>query len=266
MAAVDPVMKARLTGRKGKRSAKCNSRPVGVIYSRTSSPGTKLDGSTARQKQAARQAAKAAGIQVGQEITDVVSGSLPLQRRAVFRKLLASAEGSKRPVCIFVESARAVARDSVVAEQVFRRINGSNVSIICRDMPTLFNHTLDPAAKFCRQVMCAREECDKDTVVLRLRHGLEHAKSKSKRITQKGSVKVNGAKTILEQVPLPLGALAKLKAEVAKYKKGKQGLRPMAAGISKVLKRQVHHETARRMVGEIEARHKLALKGKRQRS
>ena len=265
------MTKAKLRGCKGKEGAKgkgcrLTSRPVGVIYSRTSSPGTKLDGSTARQKQAARQAAKAAGVQVGREITDVVSGSLPLQRREVFRELLAKAGQSKRPVCIFVESARAVSRDSVVAEQVFRQINGSNVSIVCRDMPTLFSHTADPAAKFCRQVMCAREECDKDTVVLRLRHGLEHAKTKSKRTTQNGSVKVNGAKTILEQIPLPLRAWAKLKAEVSKYKKGQQGLRPLASGISKVIKRQVHHETARRMVGEIEARSKMALKRTRQSS
>ena len=135
-------------------------------------------------------------------ICEVISGSLPLDKRSTFQSMLS---GTKFKIDkIFVESARAVSRDADVAEQIYKAAKAANVEIIpqdwteshpsrprwprasapsrnawpprsasaClsvgQDLPGLFAHDPSPVETFMRRVVLAMTELEKNLIVSRL--------------------------------------------------------------------------------------------------
>lgn len=109
-------------GRQGKATVRrCgHNKSIGVVYTRTSSPGLKVERSKARQIQSGAQAAKGkGGAPVVKKVCEVISGSLPLDRRNTLMDLLSGKVqglGTVNPkkLKVFVESARAIERDAMV--------------------------------------------------------------------------------------------------------------------------------------------------------
>jgi|APFre7841882630_1041343.scaffolds.fasta_scaffold234115_1 hypothetical protein len=105
----------------------------------------------------------------------------------------------------------------------------------------------------------ANEEFHRDLAVQRLTHGLEEAKKRGKRKTQKGSSKVNGRKTYLEPLSPSPRQMKKLKKEAKGYKAGKIGCRTLAKLMTKILKlkdgkgndKGMCHETAKRLSKQV---------------
>ena len=82
-----------------------------AIYCRTSSKANQNSSSASRQKNAAKTAAEAQHSQVVTTIAEIVSGSLPLDQRGQFTKLM-DMGAAKNLDKIFIESTRALARDA----------------------------------------------------------------------------------------------------------------------------------------------------------
>jgi len=231
---------------------------VGVLYARTSSEGDKVQRSAARQFSHSSRAVKGAGknVKVLKKVSEVVSGSLPLQGRDTLMNLLSgkipgATSVDPRKLLVFVESARAVARDAMVGEQLYQASKATGARIVPADMPNLFSHNPTPAENFIRKIMMSVQELDRDQIIQRCSAGLDAKRLTSGRTTQCGRVKVNGSKSILESKPPNKKKMNMIKAAVKKYQCGRLALRPLASEIGKILKRKIHHETARRMAMEI---------------
>ena len=127
-------------------------------------------------------------------VKEVISGSLPLAKRNKFLNLI---NGKNKVLKVFVESARAVARSAIVAEDAWKLSKENGVQIIPADLPYLFRHDASPGETVMRRVMLSVQEFERDMVVHRLTHGLITKKATSRRINQVGKIKVNGAHSIL---------------------------------------------------------------------
>ena len=233
----------------------------GVLHARASSEGDKVQRSAARQFQRGTQAATGAGknIKLIKKVSEVISGSLPLQQRDTLMNLLSgkipgASSVDPRKLLVFVESARAVARDAMVGEQLYLASKASGARIVPADMPNLFSHNPSPAENFIRKIMMSVQELDRDQIIQRCAAGLAAKKLTSKRITQAGQVKINGSKSILEAKAPSKKNVKAIKFAVRQYQLGNLALRPLACKIGKVLKRKIHHNTAQRMVSEILAK------------
>ncbi len=90
-----------------------------VVYVRTSTRTNKDKGGKKRGADAAKSMAQCRGDKVSGVIHDVVSGSKPLDQRDVLVNLLTGA-GKKKCRKIYVESARDIARDMLVVEQIYQ--------------------------------------------------------------------------------------------------------------------------------------------------
>ena len=100
-----------------------------IIYTRTSSKANANGSSRARQTMSCKKVAtRRRDVQTSNitAVSEVISGSLPLERRG---KLLDILSGSK-VLKVFVESARAVARSAVVAEQAWKVAKDNGVEIV----------------------------------------------------------------------------------------------------------------------------------------
>lgn len=233
---------------------------VGVIYTRTSSMGKKVVGSKSRQIQKSSEAATRQKVPILKTVSEVTSGSLPADQRETLLALLSGQVPGMETVKpgnlkVFVESARAIARDANVAEQLYQRSKTAGVQIISADMPHLFCHQPSPAETFMRRVLLAVWEFDRDMILFRMAKGLDEKRKTSKEITQYGEVKVNGSKSILTKLKPSLSKLKAVKKVVKQYEDGTLGLRPLAAQMSSILKRNIAHETARRMIAEMASKH-----------
>ena len=101
-------------------------------------------------------------------------------------------------------------RAAVAAESLYDFSKKQGVTIVASDLPDLFSHEENPASRFLRRIICAYNELEKDMTVSRLQHGLANKKKKARaalrngnksvKLSQKGVVKVNGSKSILETV------------------------------------------------------------------
>jgi len=97
--------------------------------------------------------------------------------------------------------------------------------------------------------MLATQEFERDVIVERLQHGLARAKAKSKSRTQSGAIKVQGAKTTLEQVK-PSKATSKEIRNIAKKGWSQRMIRDY---LRQLLDRpSLGTSTAMRMLSEIE--------------
>ena len=87
-------------------------------------------------------------MQVHSAIAEVISGYVKYDQRATLkqileRKLPGMPEERKRTVHVFVESVRALARNAMVGEEIYKQ-SKKNINIIPQDYPTLFSHSETP--------------------------------------------------------------------------------------------------------------------------
>ena len=182
-----------------------------ALYTRTSCQANANKSGPARQEKAVQGICPHQSFKVAKSLTEVVSGSLPMDKRKAFTSFLA--ECSKSGIEeILVESTRAVARDASVAESLFQMSKSLGVKIVPADIPSLYEHSPNPAQKFLRRVMMAYTELEKDLTVQRLQAGLalkrqavtKARKTKQTKIgnkivfrNQRGHAKANGRMSIL---------------------------------------------------------------------
>lgn len=145
-----------------------------VAYLRTSSATNVAGDSSERQRQAIRQHATAAGLEVVQEFFDAaVSGADPLDQRAGFTALLAwCQEVGVRT--IIVENASRFARDLIVQETGYALLKAQGFTLVAADDPDAF--TADtPTARMVRQILGAVSEFEKANLVAKLRGARDRA-------------------------------------------------------------------------------------------
>ena len=216
-----------------------------AVYARISSTSQKDGSGIKRQTSRCKATCKAVGDKVACEVSEVISASLPVNDRKVFNQLLHECK-SKGITKIIVEGTRAFARSAHVAEILYEKSKGMGITIIPVDVPDLCVHDPNPAQKFIRRVMFAFTELEKDLSVTRLQHGWQQRLKQEKkkftsgqktvRLNQKGLVKINGRKSILENKNLSGQDKMQLKQYLKKYQQGKITVRELAKRLSGTLK------------------------------
>lgn len=225
-------------------------------YARVSSK-KQTDGSgLSRQKEAAqRQAKLVLGKVKGklQTINEVVSGTKPLDQRALLGELM-----KQNKIKIFVENARAIARSAKVGEDIYEMAKMKGIQIIADDIPNLFALKPRPVETFVRLVTMAVYQLERDLIVERLTHGLSLAKKKTKRITQDGEPKVNGSRSHLEKKPPNKKQLKELRQVVKKQRRGDLSWRQTQSNFRRILKKpRLGLHTVRRQMRELEVKHNI---------
>ena len=156
----------------------------------------------------------------------------------------------------FVEFVRALARNSMVSEQIYKTSKENNVTIVFQDFPNLFTHSETPVGNFIRKLVCNLQELDRDTLVWRLTHGRSEKKKTTKAVTQSGRPKVCGSKSYIDKL-MPTAKVQKQILTLGeKRAEGEFGWRPMAMKVTRrlKLKEPLTHETVRRMHQELLAK------------
>ena len=232
-------------------------RQKAAVYARVSSTSQKDGSGIQRQKSKCKARAKDLGDTIAVEVSEVISGSLPLAERTELNRLMAKCklEGINK---IFVEGTRAFSRNAHVAETIYERSKELGVTLIPIDIPDLCGHSPNPAQKFMRRVMFAYAELEKDLAVMRLQHGwhrrLQQEKRKYQtgkqtvRLNQQGRVKINGRRSLLE-TNLSRGQRNKILKHMKDYQNGEVSVRMLAQLLSSELKlsKAMAPETARRL-------------------
>jgi DNA invertase Pin-like site-specific DNA recombinase len=154
---------------------------------------------------------------------------------------------------IYVESSRAVARSSTVAEKLFQTSVEHGVQIVPADLPDLYKHEATPVEKFVRRIVFATTELERDLIVQRLQDGIKRKMQTTRKRTQTGAPKVSGCASLLEIAKPTSRALTQLRAIAARRQSGNYGLRAMARDMSVALDlpRTMGHETARRICSQL---------------
>ena len=230
-----------------------------VVYARTSSKSNAHGSSASRQISSAKRLVhKDTKVQ---EFKEVISGMLPLQQRQKFMDLINNTGVTK----IYVESTRAIARSARVAEEIYEASKKSGVDIVTADIPHLLRHDANPAESFMRRVLFAMTEFERDLIVHRLSEGLrkkrleEEKKTRgARKVTQKGTAKVNGSHSLLEKKNPTLKQISRAKVIAAQYGKKDFGCRVLAERLSTALyiKPKMSPMAACRMVEEIAVKYK----------
>jgi DNA invertase Pin-like site-specific DNA recombinase len=149
-----------------------------VAYMRTSSAtnvGVDKDSLT-RQEAAIRGYAARNNIEIVEEFYDAaVSGADPLDQREGFRRLLQRVT-SNGVRSILVETANRFARDLMVQEIGFRRLQELGIELIACDSPQSFIDDT-PTATLIRQILGAVAEFDKAMVVAKLKGARDRKKA-----------------------------------------------------------------------------------------
>jgi DNA invertase Pin-like site-specific DNA recombinase len=231
-------------------------KPVAVCYARQSSGSSWTHGKK-RQMEASLAALKkyqkaAATKMPVRKVAEIISGSLPFERRRTLTELL---EDPSVKV-IAVESLRALARKTMVGEEIHQKAILHKKTIIPADMPDAFSLEVSSMASnaLSRRCVLAAQEYEKDQIVYRTQNAIkakraEEAKKGGKmRKTQKGKPKVNGRKNILEECKATKRQHNNSLTLCQQRAQGKFGWRVLAARLSQVLKlkKDMTHEAARR--------------------
>jgi DNA invertase Pin-like site-specific DNA recombinase len=207
-----------------------------VIYSRTSSKknAVKLSASMDRQVSQAKKMVKSGHHT--KVVSEVKSGCLPVAQRPKLARLL---EPASNVDTIYCESARAIARDAAVQEDVWRRCQAAGIKIVPADSPDLFKLNPSPGESLLRRIMGVVQQYDRDAVVDRLAKGrararkLECAKEKPRR-NQQGLVKVSGRRSLVESnLKLLQANKTKLKKLQKDFEKGILSSRQLASELNK---------------------------------
>lgn len=261
---VSPVSKIQSKGHVSKvlDNLSKTRRPSGIIYTRTSSKANQHSSSKARQQKAGLASAQAAGVMECKTISEVVSGSVPVAKREVLRRLITEVKPKK----IFVESARAISRNARVGEELYEMCREHGVEIVPNDMPQLFNLSPSATDNFVRRLTLAYQELEKDVLVNRLGNAIRAQVAKSQKVTQSGQVKVQGSNSILEQLgadkALPQPTLRKLYKLSEDFARHRLTCRSVHVEVNKILQpynQTVAIMTATRMMNEL--RTKFVLHG-----
>jgi len=195
---------------------------TGIAYLRTSSAanvGADKD-SDKRQRDAIGAFARRAGYELVYEFNDAaVSGADHIEARPGFAAMLAyiASNGART---IIVETASRFARDLMVQEVGFAKLQALGIKLVAADSPSSF---LDdtPTSKLIRQILGAVSEFDKAMVVAKLKG----ARERKRVITGK---KVEGRKSHAELRP----ELVALVLHRKRPKGGQRSLRDVAAELA----------------------------------
>jgi DNA invertase Pin-like site-specific DNA recombinase len=202
---------------------KASSTGRGVAYLRTSSAANVGGDSSERQRDAIRQYARRAGLEVAAEFYDAaVSGADPLDQREGFTSLLAwCAETGVRT--IIVENASRFARDLIVQETGHALLKGQGFALVAADDPDAF--TADtPTARMVRQILGAVSEFEKANLVAKLRGARDRASAAAGK-------RVEGRKGYGETNPLLVREARRLARKSPKTGKARS-LREIAAELA----------------------------------
>jgi DNA invertase Pin-like site-specific DNA recombinase len=165
-----------------------------IAYLRTSSAanvGADKD-SEKRQRLAIDAYAKHAGYGlVGEFYDPAVSGADPIETRPSFAAMLERIE-SNGAKTIIVETANRFARDLMVQEVGFARLQERGITLVAADSPNTFQDDT-PTAKLVRQVLGAIAEFDKAMTVAKLRGARDRKR--------KAHGKCEGRKSLAEMHP-----------------------------------------------------------------
>ena len=145
------------------------------------------------------------GSKVHTAVAEVISGYLQFKKREALkrileRKLPGLPADIQKTMFLFVESVPALARNSVVSEQIYKKSKENNVTIVSQDFPNLFTHSETPMGNFIRKLVYNLQELDRDTLVWRLAHGRAEKKKTTKAVTQSGGPKVCGTKSYMDKL------------------------------------------------------------------
>ena len=202
------------------------ARVAAIAYLRTSSAtnvGADKD-SDKRQRQAIEAYAKHAGHElVGEFYDKAVSGADPIETRPGFAAMLERIE-SNGVRTIIVETANRFARDLMVQEVGYARLQDRGITLIAADSPNAFQDDT-PTAKLVRQVLGAIAEFDKAMTVAKLRGARERKR--------KTNGKCEGRKSLAEMHPAVVREAKRLGR--ANPKSGeRRSLRKIAAELAKI--------------------------------
>ena len=115
---------------------------MGVAYARPSSFGKKVQGSRVRQLQQACAAAALQGSKVHTAYLDFEK--CEARKRILEWKLSGLPADKQKTMFLFVESVHALACNSMVSEQIYKKSKENNVTIVPQDFPNLFTHSEAP--------------------------------------------------------------------------------------------------------------------------
>ena len=244
----------------------------GAIYTRTSSKTNKHGASIIRQKEAAQRAAAQQQTMIVKTVSEVISGSLPMDKRKHFENLMQDTS-NKQIRNIYFESVRALSRDATVAEHMYQKSKEAHVQMVPADAPDLLVHDPTPVQTFLRRVMFAMVELEKNLIVQRLAHGrakkhekMEQKVKKARKankqlsygdITQAGKPKSCGSNSALQIVgKLSYAQKNQMKKAIDDRHNGQFGWRVLQEKFTEILGINIKsHERARRIAAEFQLHH-----------
>jgi DNA invertase Pin-like site-specific DNA recombinase len=206
------------------RTAK--ARVPAIAYLRTSSAanvGADKD-SEKRQRLAIEAYSKHAGYElVGEFYDPAVSGADPIETRPGFAAMLERIE-SNGVKTIIVETANRFARDLMVQEVGFARLQERGINLVASDSPNAFQDDT-PTAKLVRQVLGAIAEFDKAMTVAKLRGARDRKR--------KAHGKCEGRKSLAEMHPAVVREAKRL-GRASPLNGRRRSLRKIAAELAKI--------------------------------
>ena len=110
-----------------------------ALYARTSSLTNATRSGPLRQRQAAQHLSEHEKGQIAKRLSEVVSGSLPLDKRTAVVNFLGECRDAGINK-VYVESSRVVARDASVAEGFYKLSKNLGVTIVPADVPALYDY------------------------------------------------------------------------------------------------------------------------------
>ena len=197
-------------------------RKPAIGYTRTSSAANIGDDkdSVPRQRRAIQRYAGRAGYRVIAWFDDpAVKGEDFIDMRPGFAGALEQIAGNGVRT-IIVETANRFARDLIVQETGFRRLQADGITLIAADKPDSFVDDT-PTAVMVRQILGAVSQFDKAMTVAKLWGARERKRRKT-------GGKVEGRKTLAEKRPEAVALARKLSAQ-----RPRLSLRDISAGLAK---------------------------------
>jgi len=196
-------------------------RKPAIGYTRTSSAANVGDDkdSAARQRKAIQAHANRAGYRIVAWYDDpAVSGTDAIEERPGFAAALGQIAGNGVRT-IIVETANRFARDLIVQETGFKRLQAEGITLVAADSPDQFVDDT-PTAVLIRQILGAVAQFDKAMTVAKLRGARERKRRRTGR-------KVGGQKSYAERSP----ALVELARELSAHRPRKS-LRAISAELA----------------------------------
>jgi len=218
-----------------------------VSYVRVSGKGQADGDGPERQRQAIARFAKASGVTVLEEFSDLgVSGTRELESRPGLAALLDRLE-SNGVRTVIVERADRLARDLMVQEVIVGQFTKIGARILTADGIDLTTSDDDPTRKMIRQILGAVSEFEKNVLVLKLRAARERKRNRGERVE---GVKPYG------HFPAEAAIIARMKELRRKPPKGR---RPSLAAVAAQLNAEGHRNRSGREWSPAMVHHVLTV-------